>query len=139
MMTSREAMQQAIERAQLGEFEGGRLWLDIARELREGAAHPDVMRMPGKVTWNAEQAIRQSAADQTMTMPTADQTVTMPSVPARIDLGELCAHCGYAIQLAGDMIVHSRTGQNVCPVPVDTAGTHTFATPMTKGKDWTRD
>jgi hypothetical protein len=36
IMSARQAMQQAIERAQLGEFDDARLWLDIARELRAG-------------------------------------------------------------------------------------------------------
>lgn len=34
--TPGEAMQQAVERAQLGDIEGGTLWLGIARELRLG-------------------------------------------------------------------------------------------------------
>jgi hypothetical protein len=126
-------MERAIEFGAERDYAGGRFWLNIARELREGAVHQAALQMPGKATWNAEQAIRQPVVDQTMMMPSADQTVTMPAAPAHIDLGELCANCGYAIQLAGDMIVHSRTGQNVCPVPVDAAGTHTFATPMIKG------
>jgi hypothetical protein len=36
--TSAEAMYQAVERAQLGDVEGGTLWLGIARELRAGEA-----------------------------------------------------------------------------------------------------
>ncbi len=47
MMTAREAMAQAIERAQLGDVEPGRLWLDIARELRLGTL-PVAMSGQGK-------------------------------------------------------------------------------------------
>jgi hypothetical protein len=36
MLSAREAMQQAIERAQVGDIKGGMLWLGIARELRQG-------------------------------------------------------------------------------------------------------
>ena len=35
--TAREAMQQAVQRAQTGEIEAGMLWVAIARELREGS------------------------------------------------------------------------------------------------------
>jgi hypothetical protein len=38
MLTAREAMEQAIRKAETGMIEGARLWLDIARELREGVA-----------------------------------------------------------------------------------------------------
>lgn len=36
IMSARAAMRQAIERAELGEFEGAQLWLNIATELRQG-------------------------------------------------------------------------------------------------------
>lgn len=38
--TARAAMRQAVERAQLGEWDGARVWIDIARELRLGEASP---------------------------------------------------------------------------------------------------
>lgn len=44
--TPGEAMQQAVERAQLGDIEGGTLWLGIARELRLGAATPPARPIP---------------------------------------------------------------------------------------------
>lgn len=38
MKTAREAMAEAIRKAEAGQRDEARLWLDIARELREGAA-----------------------------------------------------------------------------------------------------
>lgn len=36
MLTAKEAMEYAINRAQVGDYEGGFLWTTIARELRQG-------------------------------------------------------------------------------------------------------
>lgn len=141
--TSREAMSYAVQSARSGDVEIARIWLDIARELRKGSqpAPIPVIRMPGKSRWMAggpaaAEAIRKVEPEDMITrveqvdfgpvtavMPTADQT--------QITLGELCASCGYAISLAGDMIVHTRTGQNVCPVETLDGG-HTFATPASR-------
>lgn len=37
MLSAKDAMQQAIERAQIGDIQAGMLWLGIARELRQGS------------------------------------------------------------------------------------------------------
>lgn len=44
--TSGQAMRQAIERAQTGELDAARVWLDIARELRLGEAGHMVSPLP---------------------------------------------------------------------------------------------
>jgi hypothetical protein len=49
IMSARQAMQQAIERAQLGEPLMARLWLDIATELRAGEKDARPLRTGGIV------------------------------------------------------------------------------------------
>jgi hypothetical protein len=44
--TPREAMAQAVERAKVGDYEGGHVWTAIARELREGAQRGHELPVP---------------------------------------------------------------------------------------------
>jgi carotenoid cleavage dioxygenase-like enzyme len=127
MIKAFDAMVRAIQFADAGQAELAAVWVSIARELREGSV-PGPVAMPGKPVSQQDLAeIRQSFRD------TSDRTAATEVMPASINLGELCANCGYQIELADGGIRHTRTGQSVCPVPTNVDGTYTFATPDTSG------
>lgn len=151
----REAMCQAVERAQLGEFDGARLWLDIARELRLGAAGSQARPMPrplddrGRLTAEADLATAglapigpslASAYAQVGVPAEAPPERTSETVVAGFAL-PVCAYCGGSLVWvtpgpeAGSPVphwAHALTEQTVCPIPVD-GQSRTFATPLGDG------
>lgn len=112
MMTAREAIAEAIECARGNDVEIGMLWLDIARELREGSVPTNSVK--------AKQTDTQSLR----------QPDERPGEAITGD-GQRCENCGYFLRWTDDrMLVHTRTGLQTCPVgrpgPDDTI-VHTFA------------
>lgn len=120
MITAREAMERAESYAALqGNFEGARFWLDFARELREEAA--------SRRAWKAFEP-----APVDVDAPTQFLKPNLDRPGDAVDgTGDRC-RCGYFLMMQGGQLVHTRTGQMVCPVgqpgPDDTV-VHTFATP----------
>lgn len=98
-MTPHSAMGYAIDAAGRGETEAGRLWLDIARELRAG--------------WVSVPSPAGTVGDRT--------EVLRPG--SAVDADDECRHCGYAIRLVRQatigglppLYVHTRTDGAMCP------------------------
>lgn len=112
-------MEWAIQSGRSGDIEIGRFWLDVARELREEAT--------SRRAWKAfEPALVDVDAPTQFLKPNLDRPGD-----AVDGTGDRC-RCGYFLMIQGGQLVHTRTGQMVCPVgqpgPDDTV-VHTFATP----------
>ena len=124
--TPGEAMRQAIERAQLGDIEGGNLWLGIARELRLGASPAGPIPRPLERSELTAEADLATAGLMTLSGQLADTPLArhaayeagLISVPAerpaasdetavlRYPEGDApgerfprCGHCGHAVEL----------------------------------------
>lgn len=107
-MKAQEAMARAWVAAEAGDVELGMLWVDIARELREGST--------------AEPGPERTMPIKAIQTPDSDATAVMND--------SRCVHCGYYLAQGGLGLIHVRTGQAVCPVgkpgPGDTV-IHTYA------------
>lgn len=136
MITAAQAMAKAVFYAGQGQCEEGRLWLDIARELREDAIQRRV--------WGTAEPVPETTADtRTLQQVRHDRTevlrmpVERPGDP--IDAEATCVHCGYFIKAtafegvsAGNGYVHTRTGIARCPVrtpAADETFIYTYAAP----------
>jgi hypothetical protein len=128
MITATEAMTQAISYARTDQPELARIWLDIARELREEAMQRRIWGAAPE-TVSDTRTLQQVRADRTevLRMP-----VERPGDP--IDAEATCAHCGYFIKtepITG-VLLHTRTGQRRCPVrtpAADETFVYTYAEP----------
>jgi len=131
----RQAMRQAFERAQLGEFEAARLWLDLARELRVGSmpARP----FPRSLDTRSELAAEADLATAGLMPapdPAPDETAVLRYDPPGEATPNRCAYCGHEIGLVlspgtePHIWRHLLTKQAVCPVSRPDQQ-HTFATP----------
>lgn len=146
--SAREAMRQAIERAQLGDLEGGRLWLDIARELRAGETlawpfprpldsregPPEVVvPLPDENNFDTAVIVLPPVARHAEHEDRLAQTVVLGYDPAGEAAPNRCGNCPHEIELDTDggrpIWRHSMTRQAVCPVNSPDQ-THTFATPL---------
>ncbi len=114
--TARDAMMRAIRSGNSGNMEIARFWLDIARELRKGS-------MPAPAgTFTATQT-------DTMALRRPDERPGETDVTAVMN-GLRCVHCGYYVHERDGRLVHVRTDQEVCPVPLvadDQTVVHTYA------------
>jgi hypothetical protein len=140
MMLPVQAMERAIDCASRGQVEEGRLWLGIAREMREDYF--------ARKSWEtvAPEAPEPVADTRTLQQVRHDRTevlrmpVERPGDP--IDAEATCAHCGYFVRLdsiVGNEIdgavatyVHTRTGIARCPVrtpAADETFIYTYAEP----------
>lgn len=128
IMSARDAMLQAIERAQMGEFGGARTWVAIAAELRAGEiASASIKGILANCA--GEQANVRFTRPPPFAEESADETVIL-------NTPEVCAQsgCGLAIGLAvpnaggASFWAHLTTGQRVCP-GTPKAGGHTYAIP----------
>lgn len=136
MMLPVQAMERAIDCASRGQVEEGRLWLDIAREMREEhfARKAWEMVAPALEATSDTRTLQQVRHDRTevLRMP-----VERPGDP--ITAEATCAHCGYFIRAAsfegvsaGNGYVHTRTGIARCPVrtpDADQTFIYTYAEP----------
>lgn len=118
MITAREAMEQSEFHGRREEYEAARFWMDFARELREEAF--------ARLAWGSMLPVKAKQTDtQVLHVPDDRPGEAIEGDGAR-------CRCGYFLMVQGGQIVHTRTGQMVCPVgrpgPDDTV-VHTFATP----------
>ena len=141
-----EAMGEAIRYAIAGDCERSRLWLDIARELREGTRPAPNF---GSVQKSAEKLYKLPAPDRGhVKLRTSDtQKLEVPAVRPGDAVGgiENCVHCGYTIApeepnafgVVG--YVHTRTGISTCPVKIDMATDQTFVQTWAEPpRDWSQ-
>ncbi len=132
-------METAIRCAATDDMAGGRLWLDIAKELRAGSGpvSPKLAPEPPQ-----QEKVRPYFGMSTDTVK-LERPVVRPG--DAVDATENCVHCGYAIKQLqpgdwgdGDYI-HTRTGAVACPVKIDmstdSTAVQTFAEPP---RDWSR-
>lgn len=143
--TPREAMRAAVDAVQMGDHDGARTWVMIARELRAGS----VPRSPlprladvGVLAEHSQVALTRSDIAWPDTAAAGD-----PAETAVMTFGEhgsqglpRCGYCGHLIEwrnstpndMAGTTVVaawiHMVTMQSVCPVSAPDQA-HTFATP----------
>lgn len=138
MMLPVQAMERAIDCASRGQVEEGRLWLGIAREMREEHFARKSWEMVAPAvepeTTSDTRTLQQVRHDRTevLRMP-----VERPGDP--ITAEATCAHCGYFIRAAsfeelpsGTGWVHIRTGLARCPVKTPAADEtfiYTYAEP----------
>lgn len=136
MMLPVQAMERAIDCASRGQVEEGRLWLGIAREMREDYFARKSWEMVAPVapeTTSDTRTLQQVRHDRTevLRMP-----VERPGDP--ITAEATCLHCGYFIKresenafLTGQW-VHVRTDIPRCPVrtpDADQTFIYTYAEP----------
>jgi hypothetical protein len=137
MITAAQAMEQAIRYAIGDQHEVGRLWLDIARELREEAIQRRVWGAGSPETTADTRTLQEVREQRTEVLRTP---VERPGDP--IDAEATCVHCGYFIKVAvairtnadtaAKIYVHTRTGQRRCPVKTPAADEtfiYTYAEP----------
>jgi hypothetical protein len=137
MITAAQAMEQAQHHARRDEYEAGRLWLDIARELREEAIQRRVWGAGSPETTADTRTLQEVREQRTevLRMP-----VERPGDPIAAEA--TCAHCGYFIKVdevtrtndgtVTKTHVHTRTGQRRCPVKTPAADEtfiYTYAEP----------
>jgi hypothetical protein len=122
--TPREAMQYAVNYAEVDDAEMATVWLGIARELRiERATRP----LPLKSSTSAAPTV---VTDDTVMLKRSDLDMT-----EQFQVGQVlnCAHCPYPVRLDDGRWVHVATGQRVCPVNAageeDHVHAHRFAEP----------
>jgi hypothetical protein len=134
MMLPVQAMERAIDCASRGQVEEGRLWLGIAREMRE-----EYFARKGWGFVAAEQDVTEPVADtRTLQQVRHDRTevlrmpVERPGDPIAAEA--TCLHCGYFIKRDSvtEVWAHVRTGLARCPVKTPAADEtfiYTYAEP----------
>lgn len=132
IMRAAEAMENAIMYARDGiDLERARIWLDIARELREEAAARQMYSRMWSLTPEPTAEAAPAPAPDWFVSPvveasdTAERTEVLRPGSAETNVGR-CKHCGYFIRQTVIGLVHTRTEQAVCPISV-ADGTHRFA------------
>lgn len=125
--TPREAMASAVQYARLGDLNAAHLWLDIARELREGAVRTAPDRVVSRdLTTEAISAGLQQAGEwadrvafgdprETVQMRIPEHTVEDATKVIRTAIQSTCGACGgETVILTGGKIIHRSTYEVEC-------------------------